>query len=100
MSFKKIIIILLVPYGIYFMLISTGFIKKDFIVENESASSFQKFIALITPLSPEEKDVARKDKEVKSEEKLAMLRLQLSLEEENLQRYEEWRMQAETNPPT
>lgn len=93
-------IILLVPYGIYFMLISTGFVKKDFIVENESASSFQKFIALITPLSPEEKDLARKDKEVKREEKIAMLRLELSIEEGNLNRYEEWRIQAEANPPT
>ena len=93
MSFKKFIFILLVAYAIYYALISMGYLKKDFVVEDENVTSLQKFIALITPLSPEEKD-----EEIG--EKVAALRLELSVEEGNLKRYKEWRADAEANPPT
>jgi hypothetical protein len=92
MSFKKFIFILLIAYAIYFALISMGYVKKDFVVEDESATSLQKFIALITPLSPQEKDEGIR-------ERVAALSLELSVEEGNLKRYEEWRADAEANPP-
>jgi len=92
MSFKKFIFILLIAYVIYFALISMGYVKKDFVVEDESATFLQKIIALITPLSPQEKDEGIR-------ERVAALSLELSVEEGNLKRYEEWRREAEANPP-
>ena len=92
MSFKKFIFILLIAYAIYFALISMGYVKKDFVVEDESATFLQKIIALITPLSPQEKDEGIR-------EKVAALNLELSVEKGNLKRYEEWRADAEANPP-
>lgn len=94
MSFKKFVFVLLISaYAIYYAVISQGFIKKDFIVEDESATALQSVIAFITPLSPEEKN-----KEIR--EKVELLNLQLSVEQGNLGRYEEWRANAIANPPT
>jgi hypothetical protein len=94
MRFKKFVFVLLITaYAIYYAVISHGYIKKDFIVEDESATALQRVIAFITPLSPQEKN-----KEIK--EKVEFINLQLSVEQGNLSRYEEWRANAIANPPT
>lgn len=94
MSFKKFVFVLLITaYAIYYAVISQGYIKKDFVVEDESATTMQRVIAFITPLSPQEKD-----KEIR--EKIEFLNLQLSVEQGNISRYEEWRANAIANPPS
>ena len=94
MSFKKFVFVLLITtYAIYYAVISLGYIKKDFVVEDESATALQSVIAFITPPSPQEKN-----KEIR--EKVEFLNLQLSVEQGNLGRYEEWRANAMANPPT
>jgi len=92
-SFKKVVFVLMIIYTIYYAVISLGYIKKDFIVEDGSATYLQRVIAFITPLDPQEKN-----KEIS--EKVKFLNLQLSVEQSNLSRYEEWRANAIANPPS
>ena len=94
MSLKKFVFILLaVTYAIYYFVISQGFVKKDFIVEDESATALQTAVAFVTPLSPQEKN-----KEIG--EKIEFLNLQIATEQGNLSRYEEWRANLIANPPS
>jgi hypothetical protein len=94
MSTKKLVfLIIIIAYSAYYALIFSGLIKKDFIVEDENATPIQKAVAFISPQSPIERN-----KEVK--EQIGILNQRLSVEQDNLIRYEEWREKAIANFPT
>lgn len=93
MDIKKIILFVIVlVYSVYYAVIFFGLMKKDFIVEDGSATTLQTAVAFITPTSPHERN-----KEVKKQ--ISFLNNNLSMEEDNLRRYEEWRANAIANPP-
>ena len=93
MSIKKLIFfVIFVTYTVYYTVIFFGFLKKDFVVEDENATTLQKTIAFITPPSPHERN-----KEVKEE--ISLLNQHILVEQENLNRYEEWRAKAIAHPP-
>ncbi len=93
-SIKKLVFfVIIIVYSIYYAVVFFGFLKKDFIVEDENTTTLQRAVALITPQSPIERN-----KEVR--EQISILNQHLSVEQENLSRYEEWRAKAIANPPT
>jgi two-component SAPR family response regulator len=93
MSIKKFIFFMIfIAYTAYYAVIFFGLVKKDYIVEDESATILQKAVAFITPQSPLDRN-----KEVR--EQINILNQHISVEQENLSRYEEWRAKAIANPP-
>jgi hypothetical protein len=73
MSTKKLVFfVIIVACVVYYAVIFFGFMKKDFIVEDESATTIQKAVAFITPQSPIERN-----QEVR--EQISLLNQQLSV---------------------
>ena len=51
-SIKRLVFfIIIIAYVVYYAVIFLGFMKNDFIVEDESATRLQRAVAFITPLS-------------------------------------------------
>jgi len=93
MSIKNLIFFMIfIAYTAYYAVIFFGLVKKNYIVDDESATTLQKAVAFVTPQSPLERN-----KEVR--EQINILNQHKSFEQENLRRYEEWREKAIANPP-